>query len=200
MGAADLSRPLIQVISAATPLQIFHDHNTGQITAMRRARLSAAHMHSPGITIAESELKADCESAFSHKDGTPVFKVWATTVTLLFDYNRMDIYISSQYGEGSCEYGQILAHEKQHVAIDEREMERYKKLMETALRHSRQIPSFSHPIIVRSAEVGRALVSKRILAIVHPYFKAYGRAVKAENAKIDTLANYRRVQARCNGW
>ncbi len=200
MGAADVSRPVIHIISAATPLQILHDHSTEQITAMRHSRFPGAHMHSPGITVAESEMKADCQLSFSHRDGTLVYKVWATSVTLLFDYSRMDVFISSQYGEGSCPYQQILIHEKQHVAIDERELEKYKKLMAAALRHSRLIPSRSHPLAARSVEEGRALVSRRILGIVHPYFAAYGRAVKAENAKIDTLANYRRVQARCNDW
>ncbi len=200
MGAADVSRPLIQVISAATPLQIFHDHSTDQITAMRHARFPAAHMHSPGITVAESELKTDYQLEFSRPNGSSVYRLWATSVTVVFDYTRMDVYISSQYGEGSCPYQQVLAHEKQHVAIDERELEKYKNLIDYALKHSRQIPSRSRPMTARSPEEGKALLSRRIKGIVDPYFKKYHFAVKAQNAAIDTLANYRRVQARCNDW
>src|ERR1700722_2830379 len=58
-GAADVSRPVIQVISAAAPLRIFHDHSTAQITAMRHIHFPVAGMHSPGITVAESEMKED---------------------------------------------------------------------------------------------------------------------------------------------
>jgi hypothetical protein len=157
-------------------------------------------MHSPGITVAESEVKTDYQFEFSHRPGTPVYRLWATSVTVVFDYIQMDVFVSSQYGEGSCEYNQILTHEKQHVSIDERELEKYKNRMEAALKHSRLIPSRSHPLVARSAAQGKALLAKRILGIVNPYFKQYHQAVKTENAKIDTMANYRRVQARCNGW
>jgi hypothetical protein len=200
MGAANVSRPVIQVISAAAPLRIFHDHSTAQITAMRHIHFPVAGMHSPGITVAESEMKTDYQLEFSHRPGTPVYRLWATSVTVVFDYIQMDIFVSSQYGEGSCEYNQILTHEKQHVSIDERELEKYKNRMTAALKRSRLIPSRSHPLVARSAAEGKAMLSRRILGIVNPYFKKYHQAVRSENAKIDTMANYRRVQARCNGW
>jgi hypothetical protein len=157
-------------------------------------------MHSPGITVAESELKTDYQMEFRQKPGSSVYQLWTTSVTVVFDYIRMDVYISSQYGEGSCEYNQILTHEKQHVAIDERVLEQYKNQMAAALRHTRLIPTASHPLLVSSPEQGKVILSKRISGLVRPYFNRYHAAVKAQNAKIDTWANYRKVQARCNGW
>ncbi len=200
MGAENVSKPDIQIISAAAPLQIYHNLSTEQITSMRHSRFPSARMHSPGITMAESELKTDYQLEFRQKPGSSVYQMWTTSVTVVFDYTRMDVYISSQYGEGSCEYNQILAHEKQHVAIDERVLEQYKNKMAYALRHTRLIPTLSHPLLVSSPEQGKVILSKRLSGLVRPYFNRYHAAVKAQNAKIDTFANYRKVQARCNGW
>ncbi|HVM33013.1 MAG TPA: hypothetical protein VMU88_07750 [bacterium] len=198
--AQEPARPDIQVISAAAPLQIYHDHSTAQITAMRHIRFPSPHMHSPGITVAESELKTSYELKFRPRPHSTQYEFWATSVTVVFDYVRMDVYISSQYGEGSCEYNQILAHEKQHVAIDEQTLEKYKNRMAYALKHSRLIPTAFRPLVARSPEEGKAILTKRVLGIVNPYFKQYHHEVRVRNAWIDSPANYHRVQARCNGW
>jgi hypothetical protein len=195
------SKPSIEIISAPAPLQILHDHDTAQITAMRHVHYPTGwHIHSPGITVAESEMKTDYQMEFRHREGSSVYTVWATTVTVVFEYTRMDVYVSSQYGEGSCEYSQILAHEMQHVAINEKALDQYKTMITNALRSSTRIPSRAHPLIVRSQEEGRSIVSQRVLAIVNPYFQRFHQSTEMANAKIDTISNYRRIQAKCHGW
>jgi len=195
------SRPVLEIISAPAPLQIFHDHSTAQITAMRHTHYpSGMHLHSPGITVAESEMKTDYQMEYRRREGTSLYLLWATSVTVVFEYTKMDVYVSSQYGEGSCEYNQILAHEKQHVAINEKTLDQYKAMLASALKSSTRIPSQAHPLTVRSVSEGKALVSQRVAGIVNPYFKRFRQSVQAANSKIDTLSNYRRIQERCHGW
>lgn len=194
------SRPVIQVLSAPPPLRFDHDHSTAEITALRRVRAPNVGQHCAGLTDAESELRTDYQMGSSRRSDSRVYRIWVDSVSVVFDYTRMDVYLSNQYGVGSCEYNVILAHEKRHVAIDERELLKYKDLMARALRHSRSIPGRAHSLRVRSLEAGKAILTRRIRAIVMPYLAKYKRALAIENGKIDTPANYRRTQALCNGW
>jgi len=184
------------------PVQVLYNHDlsTSQIEAMRNAHLSRAGLHNPGLTEAEEELHNNFEiRAFQNSKGGSIC-LWVDSVDLEFSYVKMDVYISSQYREGSCPYNAILAHEKQHVAINQRVLLKYKVLMGLALKMNRDIPTKANPLSVRSVENGKKLIQDRISRIVNPLYELFQREVRQENAKIDTRENYHRVQARCRDW
>jgi hypothetical protein len=157
-------------------------------------------MHNPGLTLAEQELKSDYQMGGMRRDRTGEYCIWVESLSLDFSYKRMDVYISSQYPEGSCQYNVILGHENQHVAINNRTLQIYYSMMRKALWNARFIPTKAKPLPVRSLSQGKAILTRRINGILNPLNERFKKAVRAENAKIDTIANYRATQAKCSNW
>jgi len=187
---------------ASTPLQprYFHNVSTAQIESMRHAQFHNKMMHNPGLTLAEQELKSDYQMGGMRRGRTGEYCIWVESLSLDFSYKRMDVYISSQYPEGSCQYNVILGHENQHVDINNRTLQIYYSMMRKALWNARSIPTKAKPLPVRSLSQGKAILTRRINGILNPLNERFKKAVRAENAKIDTIANYRATQAKCSSW
>ena len=185
-----------------TPLQprYFHDHNTSQIEAMRHSRYHSGSMHNPGITLAEHELNTGYQiGGVSHGRGRSCC-VWVDSLQVDFSYHKMDVYVSSQYAEGSCPYQVVLDHENQHVAINQRVFAKYLDWMRRALAADRSIPTKANPLSVASMAQGKSAVSARVNRLLNPIYAKFKREVMVENGKIDTIENYKRTQAKCKNW
>ncbi len=192
--------PLIHFTSSIAPVRYIHDHNTAQIGALRHQRFHFKGMHTPGLTLADEELKSDFRMETQHRPGSRVYQVWATQINVDFSYTRMDVYISSQYGEGSCPYRVVRDHENQHVAINTATLEKYKGLMEGALLTYPNFPTHDHPWKVTSRSKAGPELKKMILGVINPYYHQFAQEVIRSNAQIDTMENYRKTQALCQDW
>ncbi len=194
------SKSVFHVVTTPVQVRYFHNYTTAQIEGMRNLHFHNHLMHNPGLTLAEHELKVDYQiGGLEHENGDG-YCVWVESVNVDFSYKQMDVYISSQYPEGTCPYQVILNHENTHVAINQRALAKYRVLLERALKKSRAIPTRAHPMSVVSMNNGKAIINSRINAIVSRVTSAYKREVARENAKIDTPAAYRKTQALCNNW
>ncbi len=112
-------------------------------------------------------------------------------------YRDLTVYISSHYGEGSCEFDAILAHEQAHLQANREILEDYKARFQALLgrmRRGKQV------IFVRR----KTAASSAYILYLRQQFKplmAEMRAVLARrNGAIDTRENYRRVLALCDNW
>lgn len=178
----------------------FHNLSTAQIESMRHIHYHSGLQHNPGLTLAEHELKTNYQiSGLTHGRGAGVC-VWVESLQVFFGFGKMDVYLSSQYAEGTCQYGVILGHENQHVAINTRVYRKYRALMERALLRDRRIPTKGNPLSVQSMAQGKAMIARLINGLTNPLYERFKREVVSENAKIDTIANYKRTQALCKEW
>jgi hypothetical protein len=191
---------VIHVVTNPIQVRYFHDHSTAQIEEMRNMKFHNRRLHNPGVTLAEHEFKMDYQVGGLQHPNQDGFCVWVDSINVSFSYAQMDVYISSQYPEGTCPYQVILNHENQHVAIDQRVLAKYRAVVERALRKSRVIPTKAHPMSVVSMNNGKAIIDARLNRIVNPILAAYKKEITRENGKIDTPVNYRRTQALCNNW
>jgi hypothetical protein len=194
------SQSIIHVVTNPIQVRYFHDHSTEQIEEMRNIKFHNRLVHSPGVTLAEHEFKMDYQIGGLEHPNQDGFCVWVDSINVSFSYAQMDVYISSQYPEGTCPYQVILNHENQHVAIDQRVLARYRAIVERVLKRSRSIPTKTHPMSVVSMNNGKAIIDARLNNLVNPILEAYKKEITRENGKIDTPANYRRTQALCNNW
>ncbi len=191
---------VLHLSCTSLPPRYFHNVSTAQIESMRSAQFHRSMMHNPGLTLAEHELKTDYQMGGLQRGHLAEYCVWVESLGLDFSYHRMDVYISNQYAEGSCQYNVILGHENQHVAINKRTLQKYYSMMRKALWKARSIPTKANPLSVGSLNQGKAIIAARINGIVNPIYARFKKAVMVENAKIDTMANYRRTQAKCKNW
>lgn len=177
----------------------FHNLSTAQIEAMRHTLPHPGMMHNPGLTMGEHQFTSKCQIGGNKRSDQPDLCVWADSVQVWFACTKMNVYLSSNYRKGTCPYNVILDHENQHVAINTRVFNKYSALLRRAL-FAADIPTKANPLSVRSLEEGRLVISGRIGSILKTNNESFQQELIIENAKIDTMENYRRTQARCKGW
>jgi hypothetical protein len=192
---------LFHVVNVPIQPLYFHNLSTAQIEGLQTSvKFTSRNLQEPGLTSAEQSLDTSYQCGALENTHTHRLCVWADSVEVDFSYTKMDVYISSQYPEGSCPYRVILAHENQHVAINQRVLKKYLALMKRAIRRDRSIPTKDRPILAGSFKEGQDIIAARIARIIQPLYGRYKREVLGENRKIDTMRNYRRIQAQCKDW
>ncbi len=197
------SRNLPQLIHVTAKLlrpTYHHEYGTAQIQAMSGLRAPSRAAQEPGLTLFEYEISSQYEMTEMGRDPNGPLRVWAKSIDVSFSVTRMEVYISSQYAKGSCQYQTILAHENTHVAINERVFKKYKALLIQALKMDRNLPTRAHPLRVSSEQEGEDILDRNIKGILTPLEERFQAEDRRENAKIDTPASYARTQARCRDW
>jgi hypothetical protein len=192
--------PLVHFTSSVVPANYIHDHSTAQIGNLRHQHFHFHGAHTPGLTISDAKMTTDYRMESLHYPGSGVYQVWAKEINVDFSCTRMDVYISSQYGEGSCPYKVIRDHENMHVAINTRTLQKYAYLMKQALLAYPNFPTQDHPWKVSSQSQGQSDLKKMLSGIIDPIYHQYAGEVPRANSRIDTPENYRKTQALCQDW
>lgn len=125
-----------------------------------------------------------------------VYCLWVTKVTGTLGSADMNVYVASNYPEGSCEYAVVLAHENAHVRLNLQTLIDWIPRVRDALVTTvdRKFPMVS-PAAPTAAEV-RAF----LLAGVSETLDQMNRDMAERNAYLDTPANYQRTAALCRNW
>jgi hypothetical protein len=126
-----------------------------------------------------------------------LFCMWVESGDVEFSRVKMDVYITSNYAEGSCEFEVVRAHEETHVAIYERVFDKYLARMEAALSQDRRTPMQGNPFLARSRRSGKAALSTILDDLVNGLFADFNSESQRENAKLDTPERYRAESAKC---
>lgn len=109
------------------------------------------------------------------------------------------IYIASDYKHLGCRYSQTLAHEKKHVSTDKRVFEKYiPEMKQEILKLVRKMPP-QGPYPADQVDAQKQRILAEIAAVTKPYFDQLVATRRKEQAKIDTLENYKRETALCPG-
>lgn len=119
------------------------------------------------------------------------------SVDASFGYDQLTVFIARQYRPGSCHYASIMEHEKTHVLVFRRVLDEY------APRLERRLTTAAHrmpPIVAAGAQQAATQIKDRLRREVQPLFREMNRELDRANAQLDTPANYKLEQARCNDW
>lgn len=181
----------------AAPTTYNHRLTLGGIASLSRSQGGriASGSRPVGITVANTLYSVGGEVALNPQgDG---FCVHLTSVDIEFGWDRMDIYVPSEFPEGSCEYRAVRDHENQHAAIFR------SVLAEFAPRARARVEAVlarTKPFAARNGNgaAQRALVPVNAeLAKLRDEFNALHGA---RNGRIDTPSNYAAVTALCKNW
>ena len=124
---------------------------------------------------------------------------WVEHIEARMVYRSVKIYVAREYKKSSCAYREILRHEKEHVSIARRNLERYKPKVRSALT-SLLIPHPDRPIEIESAELADAEMQRVYQRLLAPIFKEMVQSLHAAQGAIDTPASYAKVRRRCRKW
>lgn len=163
--------------------------------ATRGQPLGDRHQKALGVTYVETLLSM--QAATRIKPQGRGFCVYLDRIDADFGWDRMEVYVASEYKPGSCEYRMVLDHENQHVGINQRALKdsapRVRAALEAILRDQ-------GPVYVASPD-GAA---DRALTAIHSRMSgsldAFQRTMAEGNGIIDTDSNYEAVSQMCEGW
>lgn len=195
----DLWAGPLNILGHAVPVVYHHEFNTAQIEGMSGIRAPSRNAREPGLTVFETEMSLSDDLEFESTQATGPFRAWVKRADVDFSMKRLEVYVSSQYPVGSCQYRAVLAHENDHVSINRRTYQRYLKKLKKELGRL-ALPTRSRPWVVRTQQEASDRVSAMLRSVrdrVETEFMSENRRL---NAKIDTLASYRRVSAKCKNW
>lgn len=109
------------------------------------------------------------------------------------------IYIASDYKHMACRYSQTLAHEKRHVATDKKVINQYIPQLKAHLQKIARGIKSQGPYNNAQAPVEQNRILAELSAATDPLLQRLIATRRAEQAKIDTLENYKRDTALCPG-
>ena len=124
---------------------------------------------------------------------------WVASATVELSYHQLDVNIAAEYGQYSCQYQAILAHENEHVRVAQEILSPYAQQIRAALT-TLSIPTRDLPAVAESPEQARAHVQAVFQQVLLPVRDKMNQLVRARQAKVDTLENYRRTWQRCRKW
>lgn len=149
-----------------------------------------------GLTLAELQFRMEISlNVLSHSKTSHCATVNAVRAKLGFD--RINVYVDKRYRKGSCQYRSILKHEQEHIDIFQNALAVYAPKVERRLTDA---TARLKPVNARTVKRAADKLQKNLHGEMKSLFKKINDAMDADNARIDTLENYKREQARCSSW
>jgi len=153
------------------------------------------HQQALGVTFVETRFSL-AGSTEGQRRGSG-YCVYLETVQAEFGWNKMEVFVASEYPPGSCEYNAVLDHENQHVSINNtvlRELApRIRAELEALLSQERAV--FTSNPRAAGDQALRALHAK-----MDSILDAYEAELRRRNAVIDTAKNYAAINDLCRDW
>jgi len=146
-----------------------------------------------GLTKTELERRLGIRIEYRKLSGN---KVCASlkNIELSIGYERFRVYVAREHRPGSCEYRTTMNHEKTHVRIYRRTLEKFVPRLKRRLG---QAAKRQKPIVAASAERAQKIYLRQIEKDLQLILNEMNRTLDAKNKRIDTAKNYRREQALC---
>lgn len=124
---------------------------------------------------------------------------WIANIDVEVSYQQLDVNIAAEFDPTSCQYKAVLDHEYEHVAVAQSIMQPYAQKIYAALT-TLSIPTADLPAVADSPQEARAHVSEVLRRSLFPVRDEMSRVLRAKQAEVDTLQNYRRTWKRCRRW
>ncbi len=166
------------------------------------AELDRRVPHGPGqrvLGLADAGLEFGWSARFEWQQRGAGYCFWVRHTELAIRQPSPDIYVAREYRRSSCAYKAILAHERQHISISRKLINRYLPRLRWVLT-SLRIPTGARPVFVASAEVAKAEIRALMKELADPLFREMVEALRAAQAKLDSPASYRRLRKKCKRW
>lgn len=187
----------IEVVNAEPVLD--HGKSSRQIEIVARKSgyaKSTRHANLLGLTYSFITPKLGAATKYTaEKSGKYCLRL--DRVTLKFGAHKTDIYIDRKYPKGTCAYETILAHELEHVRINEQIIAEYVPKIEKELKER---AAAIRPYLTKSPKTAGRSIANRLLFELDPLLDEFNAVRMQANNVIDTLESYAATQAKCSDW
>ncbi len=190
--------PQVFFVYSEKPAVLHHDLSTRQLAKSWEQGDGAAHAEFPvtsGYT--NGKIKADFEMQFGYQAYQGgLFCLWPGTVRVFVSY-KPDVFIASDYKEGSCRYKDTVTHEFRHVHTDIATLKKYLPALEGAARTEAARMQMPPPLTKARMEKMRQTFIDRLQGAIARPLADLDTERKEKQALIDTRAEYLRASRAC---
>jgi hypothetical protein len=111
---------------------------------------------------------------------------------------KLFVDIASEFPPGGCNYRVIRDHENQHVAFAHATFQDWAPRIKLALQNAAAgiVPRITKADPTQTAKE----IEGQLMAALRPAFDGFAADLKARNASIDTMENYRQTATLCPKW
>lgn len=188
------------VVSSPPATVIRHDVSLEGIARLPGTEALGPGGKLQGLTIVHHQLSYKTGIALTH----PLFGgprcAWIDKLTVDLTPDKIEIYVPSEYPEGSCEYDQILLHERQHEDTHRDALRTAADEMRRALAADADLPARGRPIAVGDRPEAENRIEELVDEAAKPVYARFKEELKKRQAVIDLPENYRWTQQRCQNW
>jgi len=184
-------------------VKVHIDPGTSRISnKLSKAQLSGANSHGRRrqiLGVMQGDVDLSWFINYKVEDFRDGICFWVASVDVELAYRQLDVYVAREYEPGSCQYKAILDHENEHVQVARSIMSPYAQQIQASLT-TLSIPTRDLPSVADSSEEARAEVHEVFRRLLMPIRERMYRVVRAKQAEVDTLENYRRTFRQCRQW
>jgi hypothetical protein len=194
------SAPNIKVIPKASPIEYVHDWTMEELTARGTDTISPYPRHAVtktgGTTASEIQLETGMKFQHQTYPDLGVGCIYYNEIKLTISLNQR-VYIAKDYSKNSCEYREILEHEKKHVRIDREIVNKYAAKIGEALRLSINNALARGPYPVNRLPQIQSDMRDYIASVVKTQQSLMEEERFRRQQAIDTFEEYERVRQAC---
>ena len=192
--------PAFQIVLSTVPTVIRRDLDINDISNLGGTESIGPHGRLQGLMSVEDRQRTRTEITVARNFLGGASCAWIKTLSIDITPPKFEIFIPREYPENSCEYEQILLHEKQHEQTAREMLFEEKEKLRSAFEKADWLPARGTPLSVSD----RAEADKRIIKMVDnisaPVYEDIKRRFTDRQHVIDLPENYRWVSQRCRGW
>jgi hypothetical protein len=175
-----------------------YDYATGiaEITALSA---DAHHTIREGLTLGLTRYEPMLEMQVPVKgvqlpDGLACAHVEHVDVTV--GYKDVTVYVASEIPQGSCGFDQVMAHEQKHIDVNKQILAEYAPRIEAELgAYLKQNGVFRE----LDPDYATGILREKLQGIINSIMEEMSAENQKRQQGIDTVAEYNRVSASCNG-
>lgn len=192
--------PRIRVQVSNFPTVVEHAKGLREINEMLPVK-TPKHLLTQGRTIADYRLRyqTDFDGACADKDCASAC-AWIRAIAVDVTPVAVRVYIPREYRMGSCEYEQLMRHERGHDLLHRRRIGELARDMRAAAERIKPREHIDGPVRPAERDAAVERLKERMRSALQTVYEAHLARVKAENDRLDTPREYRRMGRRCRGW
>lgn len=187
----------IKVVSAAPSLD--HGKSSDQIERIaKKSGFAKSSSHANLLGLTHSSTGPTLSAATNSQEVVPgKYCVRLDRVRLTIGSRKTNVYIDRKYRKTSCAYKTILAHEMEHVRINEQIVQDYVPKIRQELQER---AAGIEPFYTKNPKKARRSIANRLLFELDPLLEEFNEARLRANDVIDTPEAYAATQAKCRDW
>ena len=199
----DLDAPRIvpiEVVISSSTTRIRHDVSLADLAKFPGVEEVGTSGHLQGLTVYEAQIRTRTSIAVSRKLFTGTSCAWIDRLTVDLTPKSLEILVPSDYPEGSCQYDQILSHERQHDDTNRDALAETAQTLRQSLAQANWLPAKASPLAVADRSDAQRRIDAMLDHITQPIYAAHTARLKERQEIIDLPENYRWVARRCEEW